>query len=163
MRVIDVDWKKERVNKVLVKFTPGQVAENWQYLEPGIRTALPPFTYEDPERMNNIHQALLSGLIDCWVGNIQVNGSWKPYGFMLTTLSEDTISGVKNLLIYVVYSYSKIPLKEFEANIGTIVSHAKNLGCHRIVAYTSVPKLLAIAKELGGDTDYRFVTFDIAE
>ncbi len=149
---------------MLSQYTPAQISKIWPILQKGIMEALPPVAYGDPNRMNNILQTLLVDEAQCWVAEkINVDTSVTRYGFCITTITEDKCSGVRNLLIYVLYGFTAVPKDEWLNGFATLSAFAKAHGCHRVVGYTNVDSVIGFVNALGGNTEYTFLSVPLQE
>lgn len=147
---------------MLVQLLASQILQWWPLFAPHIESTLPPFAYGDADRMLNIKTSLLSGEMLCWVLQGEADdGSSIPFGFVLTTISTDSCSGVRNVILYCVYGYKKIPVTLWLSAWETLKAYAKGMLCHRIVAYTDVPHIVDIALELGMSAQYTFLTYEV--
>ena len=147
---------------MLVKFTATQIGKAWDTIKFTLEQALPPFTFGDPERYNNIYQELLTDKMQCWVGQLpQANAPPVVYGIVTTTVSEDACSGVKNLLIYSLYGFQQIPQELWLASYETLRKYALSKGCHRIVGYSNSNAILEVVDRFGADSKYHFISIEI--
>jgi hypothetical protein len=80
---------------------------------------------------------------------------------LITTISQDKVSGTKSLLIYCLYAFGKTYKETWVEGFETIKRFAKGEGCHRIVGYTAEPKIREIVDKLGGSTKYTFVSLEV--
>ena len=92
---------------MLIKLLPAQISKYWNLIGHAIEVAAPPTAHCSPGRMNNILQALLEDRMQGWLAVEQAtNGNEKAVGVVVTTVTEETCSGLKNFLVYAVFSYS---------------------------------------------------------
>lgn len=145
---------------MFIKLLPDQVASFWDVIKHAIEESLPPIVGDGTDRMNNILSAALCDKLDVWI-SFTIEGNVKKInGVMTTRISTDDISGSKSLLMYSLYSYSdsNVDQSYYEEGLKLLAKYANGRGCSRIIAYTDLPYLIDVAKNLGSDTSYTFVT-----
>ena len=143
---------------MLTRLLPDQISEYWDIISPAIEASLPPIASGKEERMNRVLMSLLSSQSQCWAGyRVDDNEKRVFEGIMVTKIYHDYISNCKSLLIYSLYSYSKVSKRTWLNGFKSIIKYAMSHDCEDIVAYTSVPFLIDMAKKLGGNVDYTFV------
>ncbi len=136
---------------------PEQVSKFWDIIKYAIEQSLPPITSEHPDKMNRILSAALSGKVSVWVSHVD----HKINGIVLTTSTYDDISGTKNLLIYCVYGYTRVDKDSWLKGLTVLTKYAKAKRFSRIVAYTNVDYIVNMVNSLGGNSEYRFISFDV--
>lgn len=152
------------MKSIVSKLLPDQIAAFWDVIKYGIEQSLPPITYDHPDKMNRILSAALSGRIDVWAEYVRDETERARFeGIVLTCKLYDEPSGTKNMLVYCVYGYNPVDSGSWARTMRVIAKYAKEKGCSQLIAYTSVPKVISICKELGANTDYTFVSFDVNE
>ena len=80
---------------------------------------------------------------------------------VITAIQIDSVSRTKNLLIYSLSGYAFIQENLWQEGIEVIKEYAKKNGCHKILAYSSVDRIITVAKELGGNTDVRYIEWEV--
>jgi hypothetical protein len=138
---------------MITKLLPGDISEYWDIISYGLDRSLPPVA-NGTERMNNILASLLAGSMDCWIGS---EGD-KIVGMMITAVSEDVCSGTRDLIIYALYGYNRLPGELWVKGYSLLSRYAKSKNCGRITAYTNVSSLIEISKRFGASTEYTYIT-----
>ena len=151
------------MKSLVSKLLPEQISAFWDIIKYAIEESLPPIVGEHPDRMNRILSAALRGTLEVWAEYVKDGDNVKFEGIALTQILYDEPSGTKNLLVYCLYGYNPIDPGSWARTLIVIAKYAKEKGCNQIVAYTSVPHLINLAKGLGGNTDYTFISFNVDE
>lgn len=138
---------------MITRLLPGDISGYWDIISYGLERSLPPLA-NGIERMNNVLASLLTGSMDCWIGS---EGN-KIVGMMITAISEDECSGTRDLMIYAMYGYDRLPGELWVKGYSLLSRYAKSRNCGRITAYTNVPSIAKIARTFGADTGYTFIT-----
>jgi hypothetical protein len=147
--------------KVLTKLLPEQVAKFWDVIKYSVEMSLPPIVSEHPDKMNRILSDALCGGMEVWVSHVREEGVNRFEGVVLTKVIYDNASDTKNLLMYCLYGYDKV--SSWQDGYKTLAKYAVARGCAQMVAYTKVPHMVKMARALGGNTDYTFISFDVKE
>lgn len=142
-----------------MKLSPDQISKQWEEgLCEAIEEALPPLAgYEDPSRMNNVLSSLLAGKMVCW--ELWLGDEIYGVGVFQVTLDEP--SGIKNLLIYALYTYKPFSYDFWYLLLKTLRQYAKEQGCHRIVGFTDVDRIISIVNALGGSSEFRYIWLEV--
>ena len=143
---------------MIIRLSPDQVTVHWDVIKFGIQESVPPITYGSQNTLNNMLKSLLTGEMQCWV---LMNGAQKIQGVATTTITKDSCSGVKNLMIYSVYGLVFIDDETWAENLKGLRKFAKANGCHRIISFRAVDRLIGLVKDLGGSADFTFVALEV--
>lgn len=146
---------------MLILQTPEQVAPYRLLVDKALEAGVPPYAYTDPQRNNNIFASLLRGEMQLWIAYVRTTKEIKAVAIVITTVEEDGCSGVRNLLIYTLYGWSRIPGELYATSIETLKKWARARQCHRVVALTANERILELIEGLGGNSEYRMVTIDV--
>ena len=142
----------------LIRLLPSQVASNWETLKPFIEMAIPTLFGTRLDKMSNILEQLLLDKMTCWVSMRDD----KLKAIATTVISEDSCSGVRNLLLYTVTSVNgDLTDNDWAEGFSVLGEYARNAGCSRLIAYTINDSLIALAQALGGDTTTRVVALEV--
>jgi hypothetical protein len=133
---------------MLIKILPNQVVDHWDILSYGIQQSLPPITIESPLRMNNILESLIIGRMDLWLST-EDN---KVKGLIVTSITYDKNSDVQDLLIYSLYGYNNLLMKNIKEGLETLKIYARAKGCKRITAYSNVESVIKFMESYGAST-----------
>jgi len=147
---------------MVVKLEPDQIAEYWDMLKVAILGALPPTVSNNGDLANNILENMLAGGLDCWVVYNDRSGIKKISLIATTTISDDLCSRTRNLLVYTVFGVTPATGKEWQEGFETLAKYGRSKGCSKIIAYTDVESIKKIARILGGDTRYTFISIPIS-
>lgn len=144
---------------MLVKLLSEQITSYWNVIKYAVEESVPPIANENYNKMNKILEALLNGSMDCWVSVSDEDK--RVEAVVVTAISEDYCSGIRNLLIYSLFGYSEISDKSWAEGFETLSKWAKKLGCVRMIAYTDVERIKEVVKTIGGDTRYSLVSIPL--
>lgn len=145
---------------MLTRLLPDQISKFWPIIKYAIEESLPPIAHEHPDKMNRVLASALGGATDVWAS--YTRGEENRFeGIVLTRLSYDETSNTKSLLIYCLYGYEEIDKGSWSQGLELLAKYAKLRGCSRIIAYTSEPYIIKLAKGLGANIDYTFISFDL--
>ena len=142
---------------MLIKLTPEQVSMYWPAIEEGIKKSLSTRTMWTQQGVKNMLIGLMTGQIDCRF----LISSDIIYGFVITRVIEDPITGDKNLLIYSLYSSNRIPQEIWLEGAKELREDAYARGCTKVVAYSSEPRVLEMAKKLGFKDTTRYLEYEV--
>ena len=143
----------------LLKATPDQICQHWLFIRDSLMMQMPIGVKPSELVLANIQQALLAGRLHCWfLLNVDNNS---VLGVCTTTVTEDTISGVRNLLIYSVLAMDPIPTKVWAYCYKVMQVFAKGAGCQHVIACTRNKRVLRLVKMLGGSEDNRFIELEV--
>ena len=146
---------------MLTQLLPDQISNFWDIIKYAIEQSLPPIAGDHPDRMNRILSSMLSGKTQCWASYTRGEEETKFEGIALTQVLYDDASNTRNLLIYCIYGYNPVDSGSWLKALTSLVKYSKSQGCTQIVSYTDVPHLIKLAKKLGGETKYTFISFDV--
>lgn len=146
---------------MLTQLTSDQIARHWDEIKSHLEKSLSPFVEVTPTTMNSIFEALLAGRAQAWTLWENVEDKIKIYAMGTTYIQVDPLSRTKNLLIYSVSGYSFVPEGLWKEGLEKIRLFAKEKGCFKILAYSSVRRILDIADALGGDTKTYYIEWKV--
>lgn len=143
------------------RLTPEQVTSYWKLIQQGFEESLPPYTYQSGLKDNRLLTQLLTGNLTAWtaVENNQIKI------VMTTTIIDDELSGVRNLLIYTLANVGNLAISEdlwLELR-DVLVPYARAFQCYKIMAYSSVPAIVKVATQLlGAEVESAFLSLEIS-
>ena len=146
---------------MLVMLLPDQISSKWNIIKRGIEVSVPPTITSSPKVMNNILMGLLEGSAQCWVEYEVVKEKSIVYGFLITTVMEDFLSGVRNLLIYSLYGARPIDDDIWVRGLITLRKYAKANNCEKVIAYSNIERIEEIVRSLGGKVEWKFISFPV--
>lgn len=150
---------------ILKMATGEQVARHWGVIGTGIKETAPDYFLDDGDSLNNVLQSLMSGRMQCWVA-MSKNGrsGFDPYGIVITHITHDVFSGVKNLLVICMFSFRSnvVDPTIYIKGLDVLKKFAKHNGCKSIIAYTRLEKLAQfVERTLGGDAGQRLISISL--
>jgi hypothetical protein len=122
---------------------------------------MPPFTVVNDEGLNKILGNLLSGTMQAWVALDKNEKGSFVVAAAITMIHSEIGTGQKNLLIYSLFGYKFVQENIWKEGLEGIRQFAKSMECSKVIAYTSVPRVVEIAKSLGGSTEYVFISWEV--
>jgi len=148
---------------MLTQLLPDQISKFWPVIKYAVEEALPPTTKgEHPDKMSRILSGMLSGKLDVWASyRHQPNDVTKFEGIVVTQILFDDASGIYNLLIYAVYAYEDTAPDTWTDGYEALVKYARSKKCVNIIAYSCVPRIVQLARKLGADTSFTFISFPL--
>ena len=147
---------------MLVRLLPDQISKFWPIIKYAIEQSLPPIVGEHPDKMNRILSSALCGQLDVWVSYNKGEDN-KIEGIVVTEFLFDEPSGTKNMLIYCLYGYNEVTDESWLYGISGLAKYAQSRQCNQIVTYTDIPYMIDLAKKIGGEADYTFISFDVGK
>ena len=151
------------MKSLVTKLLPEQISAFWDIIKFAIDESLPPIVNDHPDRMNRILSACLRGTLEVWAEYVKEGESVKFEGIALTQFLYDESSGTKNMLVYCLYGYNPIDPGSWARTLAVVTKYAKEKKCDQLVAYSSIPHIINLAKGLGANTDYTFISFNVNE
>lgn len=139
---------------MVVKLTTKQVAENWNLIKEAL-SAAPPLIGELDGKYHRTLESMLNGFYQCWFAFNSPEDD-RPELCLITGYHHDALSGNKNLLLYLVYSYGNLNKELVARCVVTIKRYAKSQQCTQIVGYTNTNQWDKLVEVLGGDISYKF-------
>jgi len=136
-----------------------KIEKCWDIIEEGVKLSLPPALLQDKESMNYVKAALLKGDLTCWIGTGETKDDIR--GICITAISVDVGTRTKSLLIYALYAYELIPKETWYEGMVMLKEFARKMECNNITAFSSNKRALGVAEKLNGDTNTRFIMFDV--
>jgi len=151
---------------MFIRLHTDQVQRFWNLLVTMVENSVPPIAEGGMNRANKVCAEVYKGNADVWISAERKDGEVVTHAMVLTTITWDRLSGVKNLLVYGVYSWgdpSGFLNAKWKEAVETLWKYGKKHGCNRIVAYTNDLKVLERAKAFGGKEICRLISFEIGE
>lgn len=160
---------------MLLRLSADQVSRYWDDVRDMLEASVPPLAAEGPAAVNQIMENILLNRMQVWVlyeqsgGGVEKVGdqhvinanSVKIYAMFVTQVWKEPGSFTKNLLIYALYGYSFVPEELWKTGLEGLKRWAKKKQCAGIVAFTKVPRIAEIVRELGGETDTTFLKLEV--
>jgi len=146
---------------VLVKLLPDQVSDNWGEISGAIRQALPSFVANSDRSMVNILKSILADDMQCWILYSSDDARESIYAVLTTKIELDEISGSRCLLIYSFYATKPLTNHLVISGFETLKKFASSVRCHKIIAYTNIPKMERLWESLGGIAETKLVELEV--
>lgn len=140
---------------MLVKLLPEQIASHWDEIGTSVERSMPNGLNGKTQK---VLSRLLSGDMQCWI-LFDSGGGVKAQ--VITCIVEDVSGRGRELLIYSIWGYEKVPRELWEKGLETIRKFAGSRGCERITAYTNVPQVIQLANSFGADTSWRLIVLEV--
>lgn len=147
---------------MIALLSKNQIADNWEVIKFSIMNSLPPTVSVDVDS-NFIMKSLMDDTLQCWsVFEMDEEGNQEYHAIITTMPVVEPGTEDYNLLIYSLFSFKgntphNIWIEGFEA----LKRYASSCGYKKIIAYTKVPFIINKVKELGGDTEFTLVRFNV--
>lgn len=140
---------------MLVKLLKRDIINHWGMIEESFKHA--PNADQLYDNRHKIMETLLIGKADVWC-TIRED---EIRTVLLTSMIYDPITLEKGILLY--YTHALKPTEDIDwaEGIVTLKRYAKAEGCTHVVAYSKVPKVIEMARLVGGDIDTRMLTFKV--
>ena len=132
---------------MLVELTIDQAMEMWNSIKASIQEVLPGKWKTEEHIGLLLVQAVQSGILVPWV----IFETGDIIAVLTTTIQEDKITGIRNLLIYSVKSRKDKSFSDvdWDSALSTLKNYARGKGCNNIVAYTTVPYIASQVEKFG--------------
>ena len=159
-------YEDNKMKSLVSKLLPEQISAFWDVIKFAVEESLPPIVGQHPDTINRILSSALRGTIDVWAEYVKEEkeeDNIKFEGIALTQILYDEPSGTRNMLVYCLYGYGPIDPGSWARTLTVIAKYAKEESCNQIMTYVTLQHLVNLAKGLGGNTDYTFITFNVDE
>lgn len=145
---------------MLIKVMPEQISTNWNLFKHAIIEALPPTSdIRHDDALVNVLQSLVSDKLQMWlIVREKENG---VIAVLTTQIVHDEITRSNVLVLYTLYGTQKMEMVDFIDSLSTLRNFAKVNKCHKVIAYTNIPKIIELVKVLGGTVDWTLVSFEV--
>lgn len=131
---------------------PDQIARLWPSIAPGIQEAAAPTSAPGIESLNGVLNRLLSGEMRLWFITKTFEADLNKntlYAHVTTIPVQDWATGTTNLLIYSLYSWEPMPQSVLGDAWEKMREYAKSLGCQKVIAFTSNPRVVEMGAKVG--------------
>jgi len=103
--------------------------------------------------------ALLDGRAQCFIRMDKDKMRLQTVG--ISRINYNKVTGEKNLNIESLYAFEKSSLEEWMNDFETFKKFAKQINCERITAYTSNPRILALADKVGLKELHKILSMEV--
>ncbi|KKN51492.1 hypothetical protein LCGC14_0622330 [marine sediment metagenome] len=146
---------------MLIRLTDKQVSTYWEDVKAHVRYSLPIHMEFNDKAMSNILDGLIKGDTQCWVGLDKDKDPPDPVCMILTAFSTEYATKTKNLVIFSFSAYSHLVDEVYAEGIQVLKQFAAKNKCHRLIAYTQIPRILDVAKKLDGDISTTLLSWEV--
>lgn len=146
---------------ILIKLLPSQISATWDVLSPVVLEAMPDYIQRNHTMLNNILHACLEDSMQCWVLVGPAEGDESPiHAVVITTISEDVVLGVRNLIVYALGTFgdNKQFIEMARSGLKTLKDYARGMGCYRVTGY--VPRDSAAIYERFLDAEVNYIAVE---
>ncbi len=148
---------------MLTLLLPDQIMANWKSIKESVERALRPDIKVTESLLSNIQMALLDGKAQAWIlyhSDVENNTS-DIRAIVLTTITEDFVSGYKSLLIYslagdFVRDSRNGSMELWASGLRSIRKYAAKQGCESVSFYMSKKGAQFLAEKIGANVDNVF-------
>lgn len=149
------DWRLSLLGRELVdKLMPNVMN--------AVASALPPSERWDETLQANVTGAIVDGRIQVWgILGLDEEKTWRPVGFITTSLRMDDMTGRNTLLLYTMFSYAHIQDKAYKVFFDTLRSYCETQNCAKIACYSNNARVIRMVKMLGWNTDFVFAHMNL--
>ena len=152
---------------MLVKLTKYQVSYYWPLIKQAVDGIDVPRNNPDMgKRRREVLRKLLIEELLCWVVvRDDGEGNSRISAFMITGTLTNELEGFKDHYIYILYTLPKevIKIREWQENFETLKKYAKGIGCDRVTGGSYYKRVIDMAKVMGFDTNFTFVSYDLSQ
>jgi hypothetical protein len=142
---------------MILRLASDQCAGYWEDIKNVVAASIPTFADSSQDGMNQVLANLLDGHAQAWVG---LDGQ-VVVALAITLIQIDTITGVRNLLIYALAGYGNIRKEIWEEGFKALKVFASANDCRKILAFSSIPRIIEVATTLGGNCDVRVLEWEV--
>jgi len=139
--------KPERLNAR--QLAPTEVIDRWAVLWPSLERMLSPDVALGPVREAGFMSGFKMGSLQCWALETTVANPGRMVGMAVTTLMGDPYLGLKNLVVYGLFTMEYVGLVAWKSLEEALVGYARANGCQAVYAETTNARVVEIAQEMG--------------
>ncbi len=110
---------------------------------------LPPTLRVQANAMTNLLSAIMREEAQFWVG-YRKEGDGDPIYILVTSILVDQVAGARYLLIYSMYSLTKLNNQDYVQGLGTLRKYAEERGCREVLAYVESDAFVRRLEQVGG-------------
>lgn len=142
---------------MILRLASDQCAGYWEDIKNVVAAAMPTFADNSQDGMNQVLANLLDGHAQAWV----VLDGQTVVALAITLIQIDTITSARNLLIYAMAGYGNIRKEIWEEGFSAMRAFASANNCYKVLAFSSIPRILEVATMLGGNCDVRVLEWEV--
>lgn len=138
---------------------PASVMQMWPSINSHILFALPPLSNVGQWTEERVLAAINRGELTLWL----YSEGPRILAIITTTMTGDTITGERAMLIYSAHSDGGLQLADWQTMVGKLGEAARAGGMSRLVAYSDVDRVINLVQELGGKAAVRMCELPMPE
>ena len=142
----------EHPRYAFIRIYPKNLERIWAYVKFGLIDMKPLLADGDPDYVNSVLRQILAGRMQLWLAYTRVNdeGFVTIDGFAITyTAGMPSLSGVRSLYVYSLYSFKTMKLEHFALGQKAIEGFAKSERCKKIRAEVAPGQMSEWVEALG--------------
>lgn len=145
----------------LVTLSSEEIVQKWEQISPLIECSIPPTFVWHPGLMSNFLASTQTGAIELHVFGVEGQNT-KPLALVGTTLSSDTITRTRSMLVVCLTSLNFLSRPSiWDAFIGLMKMLAKSRGCSALFAYSNVKSVIDLVQLHGGTAEFTFLRIGV--
>lgn len=109
------------------------------------------------ERENNVHQMIVQGDLEVYL----FIRSGQILALTSLMVQYEPVTKTRNLLIYSLYGFENLPLKDWMEGLTRVRNIALAKKCEYIIAETNNERVKQIVRSFGGDTSWSLVKLGV--
>jgi len=137
----------------VIKMNP-RIDMAWKMIRATIERGAP--VKLDEHKISNIRTDLINGVMSAWLF-----GDEAPMGVAVTEIREDKRLDRKEVLIFAAANLRKMTTEEWDKCFAKMRLHGLSNGCTHMTCYTVIPRIMEMAKRMGGDVETRYVSIPL--
>ena len=134
-----------------------EAVKAWNLIRLSLALSFPPGIPPTEATLVNMQRALIEGRLTAWA--LILEG--KIYAIATTTITEDTMAGIRTFYIYSLSSFYNIPTRAWKIGIESFYEEARKRGCYSIVARTNNKRLIKLVGKMGTRTDIAHLNMEV--
>lgn len=146
---------------MLVRLLPDDIENRWPVIKEALIKSIPSIIEKNNDSINRLLFALLDGTLHCWLSVEHKDGEPKIGAILTTTIVVDIPSGSKNLLIYSISAYEPLSQELISEGYKSLQEFAKSMKCFKIIAFTDIPRVIEMAKSIGGEATQTLIELEV--
>lgn len=129
---------------MIVKLTNDQISTMWPLIKHGVVVADKVPAGIELEYTNEVLKNLLSGKFQTWLGFEQADGMSKPYAFLLTHITKDTLYNYNYLSLESLYGFRVVDDAIAKEDMESLKEFARSAGCKVLRARTRWGRIIEL-------------------
>lgn len=135
-----------------------QIIQWWPLIKSALKEG-PPLINEKIGKYNRMYEELLTGSYKVFMLMDEEGQHIKA--LIITGILVDTLSGNKNLLLYLLYSLHQLTKRDFAQIVVGIKNYGQQIKCDQIVGYIKDDGIKQLLARLNCNMEYTFFTYKL--